>query len=114
MFACWVMLAAPHAGADHPRELVLLAVGAALGLGALNEVVEFLAILAHHGAHAGGYWNTGWDFTRKSDLSWAGAAPGGALAEPGEGRGVGSGCLAAIGTRLQAAAATMRECADLG
>jgi hypothetical protein len=37
------------------------AVGAALGLGALNEMVEFLATLAHHGAHAGGYWNTGWD-----------------------------------------------------
>jgi putative membrane protein len=60
-FACWVMLAAPHAGAEHRRELVLLAVGGALGLGALNEVVEFLATLAHHGAHAGGYWNTGWD-----------------------------------------------------
>lgn len=60
-FACWVMLAAPHAGADHRRELVLLAVGAALGLGALSEMVEFLATLAHHGAPAGGYWNTGWD-----------------------------------------------------
>ena len=42
-------------------EPVLLAVGAALGLGALNEMVEFIATLAHHGAHAGGYWNTGWD-----------------------------------------------------
>jgi uncharacterized membrane protein YjdF len=60
-FACWVMLAAPHADADHRRELVILAVGAALGLGALNEMAEFLATLAHHGAHAGGYWNTGWD-----------------------------------------------------
>jgi uncharacterized membrane protein YjdF len=60
-FACWVMVAAPHAGADHRRELVILAVGAALGLGALNEMAEFLATLAHHGAHAGGYWNTGWD-----------------------------------------------------
>lgn len=60
-FACWVILAAPHAVANHRRELVILVVGAALGLGALNEVVEFLATLAHHGAHAGGYWNTGWD-----------------------------------------------------
>jgi hypothetical protein len=60
-FACWVMLAAPHAGADHHHDLVLLAVGAALGLGALNEMAEFVATLAHHGAHAGGYWNTGWD-----------------------------------------------------
>ena len=55
------MLAAPHAATYHRRELVILAVGAALGLGALNEVVEFLATLAHHGAHVGGYWNTGWD-----------------------------------------------------
>ena len=60
-FACWVMLAAPHAGAGHRRELVLLAVGAALGLAAPYEMAEFLATLAHHGAHAGGYWNTGWD-----------------------------------------------------
>jgi hypothetical protein len=61
VFACWVMLAAPHAGADNRRELVLLAAVAALGLGALNEMVEFLTTLAHHGAHVGGYWNTGWD-----------------------------------------------------
>jgi hypothetical protein len=75
-FACWVMLAAPHAAAPHAAaphstapypttahrlDLVILAVGAALGLGALNETVEFIATLAHHGAHAGGYWNTGWD-----------------------------------------------------
>jgi putative membrane protein len=60
-FACWVMLAAPHAATNHRRELVVLAVGAAVGLGALNEMVEFLATLAHHGAHIGGYWNTGWD-----------------------------------------------------
>ncbi len=58
-FACWVMLAAPHAGADHRRELVILAVSAALGLGALNEMVEFLATLAHHGALA-----SGWDARR--------------------------------------------------
>ena len=25
------------------------------------EQLEFIATLAHHGAHAGGYWNTGWD-----------------------------------------------------
>ena len=71
-FACWVMLAAPHAAADHRRELVILAVGAAMGLGALNEIVEFLATLAHHGAHAGGYWNTGWDLV--CNLIGAGAA----------------------------------------
>jgi len=60
-FACWVTLAAPHAAASHRRELVILAVGTALGLGAINEMVEFLATIAHHGAHVGGYSNTGWD-----------------------------------------------------
>ena len=49
MFACWILLAAPYAAANHRRELVILAVGATVGLGALNEVVEFLATLAHHG-----------------------------------------------------------------
>jgi uncharacterized membrane protein YjdF len=61
VFACWFILAAPHAGHARRGELILLAVGAALGLGGLNEMVEFIATLAHHGAHAGGYWNTGWD-----------------------------------------------------
>jgi uncharacterized membrane protein YjdF len=70
--ACWVMLAAPYAGAGNRRELVILAAGTALGLGALNEVVEFAATLAHHGAHAGGYWNTGWDLV--CNLIGAGAA----------------------------------------
>jgi uncharacterized membrane protein YjdF len=60
-FACWVMLAAPHAASLHRRDLVILVVGTALGLGGVNEMVEFIATLAHHGAHAGGYWNTGWD-----------------------------------------------------
>jgi len=66
------MLAAPHAATNHRRELVILAVGAALGLGALNEVVEFLATLAHHGAHVGGYRNTGWDLV--CNVIGAGAA----------------------------------------
>jgi hypothetical protein len=60
-YACWVMLAAPYAAAQRRRDLVILAVGTAVGLGALNEVVEFIATLAHHGAHVGGYFNTGWD-----------------------------------------------------
>jgi hypothetical protein len=33
-------------------------------------MVEFIATLAHHGAHAGGYWNTGWDLI----ANFAGAA----------------------------------------
>ncbi len=41
--------------------LVAVTMLAALGLGAVNEAVEFVATLAHGGSHAGGYRNTGWD-----------------------------------------------------
>lgn len=34
---------------------------AGLGIGAINETVEFLTTTAHQGAHVGGYTNTGWD-----------------------------------------------------
>lgn len=40
---------------------MVVAVLGGLGVGALNELVEFLATLAHHGTHVGGYRNTGWD-----------------------------------------------------
>ena len=46
-----------HAG----RHTVLLVVLGGLGLGALNETIEFLTTTAHAGAHVGGYENTGWD-----------------------------------------------------
>lgn len=51
---------------------VLVWVLAGLGLGALNELVEFLATLAHGGSAVGGYENTGWDLV--SNLVGAGAA----------------------------------------
>lgn len=41
--------------------LVAVTMLAALGLGAVNEAVEFVATLAHGGSHVGGYTNTGWD-----------------------------------------------------
>ncbi|HTJ76597.1 MAG TPA: DUF2238 domain-containing protein [Acidimicrobiales bacterium] len=56
----WTVLvrrAVPGGGAG----LVVLCVLAGLGLGALNEMVEFLSTLAHSGSHVGGYANTGWD-----------------------------------------------------
>ena len=40
---------------------LLLVVLGGLGLGALNETIEFLTTTAHAGAHVGGYENTGWD-----------------------------------------------------
>lgn len=32
-----------------------------LGIGAINEMIEFGATVAHAGTHVGGYDNTGWD-----------------------------------------------------
>ncbi len=59
--ALWTLLG-PGA-ADHLDRHVLIAVWvlAGLGLGAINETVEFLSTVAHQGAHVGGYTNTGWD-----------------------------------------------------
>ncbi|MEO7556317.1 MAG: hypothetical protein ABIV94_06895 [Acidimicrobiales bacterium] len=48
-------------GERPPRELIVLCGLAALGLGAVNEVIEFLTTQVHHGTHVGGYDNTGWD-----------------------------------------------------
>jgi len=41
--------------------LLLLCVLAGMGLGALNEIVEFLAVLTIPDTNVGGYENTGWD-----------------------------------------------------
>jgi uncharacterized membrane protein YjdF len=56
--------------------LVVLALLAGLGLGAVNETIEFLATLAHGGGGVGGYTNTGWDLVVNS---LAGVAAGLAL-----------------------------------
>ena len=61
VFAAWFLLARPHGAGKGRPELLILAVGTALGMGGLNEMIEFLATIAHHGAHVGGYLNTGWD-----------------------------------------------------
>lgn len=41
--------------------LLVLAIAAGLGFGALNEVVEFIATLTLPETNVGGYVNTGWD-----------------------------------------------------
>ena len=45
---------------EHRRALLLCLLGG-LGLGALNETVEFVLTELHGGTHVGGYTNTGWD-----------------------------------------------------
>jgi uncharacterized membrane protein YjdF len=57
----WTLLVAESAKTTRWRDTVILCVLAGLGIGALNEMFEFLATVAHNGAHVGGYDNTGWD-----------------------------------------------------
>ncbi|MGJ8695787.1 MAG: DUF2238 domain-containing protein [Verrucomicrobiaceae bacterium] len=40
---------------------VFLAVFGGMGLGALNEIIEFIAVLNLANTNVGGYYNTGWD-----------------------------------------------------
>lgn len=56
----WALFAASDDGRRSPG-LLAVWVLSGLGLGAINELVEFLATLAHGGLHVGGYDNTGWD-----------------------------------------------------
>jgi hypothetical protein len=55
-------------------DLMVLCVLAGLGVGAINEVIEFLATIAHTGAHVGGYTNTGWDLVANAIGGIAAAA----------------------------------------
>jgi uncharacterized membrane protein YjdF len=59
--ALWVLLVPPPPQVAHRRNLILLCLLAGIGIGAANEVIEFVATLAHRGAYVGGYFNTGWD-----------------------------------------------------
>jgi hypothetical protein len=57
----WTLLAPPTAADVDRRSVMAMCVLAGLGVGAINEVVEFLATIFHSAAHIGGYDNTGWD-----------------------------------------------------
>jgi hypothetical protein len=57
----WTVLAPPATNPVDRRNVIVLCVLAGLGIGALNEMIEFLATIAHSGTHVGGYDNTGWD-----------------------------------------------------
>lgn len=57
----WELLVQGAANAAGRRRLVAVSALAGLGLGALNETIEFLATLGHGGGQVGGYRNTGWD-----------------------------------------------------
>jgi hypothetical protein len=62
---CWQGLQAAFRSAATPIRptlglLTLCALGG-MGLGALNEMIEFLAVLTIPATNVGGYYNTGWD-----------------------------------------------------
>jgi Predicted membrane protein (DUF2238) len=62
----WTLLAPGTATVADRRSSIVLCLLAGLGIGALNETFEFLATIAHQGAHVGGYTNTGWDLVSNS------------------------------------------------
>ena len=59
----WELLVRDAVQPARRGHLVVVCLLAGLGLGAVNETIEFLATLAHGsgGSHVGGYRNTGWD-----------------------------------------------------
>lgn len=63
---CWHALSSSLRARDGARPrpsfgLLTLCVAAGMGFGALNEVVEFIAVLSIPNTNVGGYENTGWD-----------------------------------------------------
>ncbi len=65
---CWHGLRAAIMGMGVPRPdvkptlgLLTLSAASGMGFGALNEVVEFIAVLVLPNTNVGGYVNTGWD-----------------------------------------------------
>src|SRR3954451_12228202 len=56
----WALLAPATSTEVDRRHLMVLCMIAGLGIGAINEVIEFIATTAHTAAHIGGYDNTGW------------------------------------------------------
>jgi hypothetical protein len=57
----WTLFVPASFSSSRRRDAIVLCVLAGLGIGAINEMFEFIATVAHSGAHVGGYDNTGWD-----------------------------------------------------
>ncbi|PIR53753.1 hypothetical protein COU75_04540 [Candidatus Peregrinibacteria bacterium CG10_big_fil_rev_8_21_14_0_10_42_8] len=60
-WACWQALSPIVVGTKEYISEIIIAVLAANGLGALNEIIEFFATLVIPSTNVGGYVNTGWD-----------------------------------------------------
>jgi len=71
--AAWHVLVPDDLRSLAHRHALVLCLLAGLGLGAINETIEFLATLAHGGSHVGGYDNTGWDLVSNTVGALVGA-----------------------------------------
>lgn len=60
-WVCWQALRAAVPGVRPGVGVMTLCATAAMGFGALNEIVEFIATLTMPQTNVGGYVNTGWD-----------------------------------------------------
>jgi uncharacterized membrane protein YjdF len=64
-WVCWQGLRAAFRGVGKEVQptfgLMVLAAAGGMGFGALNEVIEFVAVLLVPNTNVGGYMNTGWD-----------------------------------------------------
>ncbi len=86
-FVCWEALRAVGRPAAPVRfGLAFLIACMSMGLGALNEVVEFAAVLLLPETNVGGYMNTGWDMV----FNMIGACTGAAIIWAGNRAGAGS------------------------
>jgi len=69
-WVCWQGLRAILRSGNVPARptlgMMVLSAAAGLGFGALNEVVEFAAVLLVPETNVGGYFNTGWDLVANS------------------------------------------------
>ena len=75
--ATWTVWQAMRTRLADPRPsfgLMFCAACAGMGLGALNEVVEFVAVLTIPDTNVGGYENTGWDLVANLTGSFVAAA----------------------------------------
>ncbi|MBT8484929.1 MAG: DUF2238 domain-containing protein [Phycisphaerales bacterium] len=86
---CWEGLRAVAGVMKPTLGLLTLAAAAALGFGALNEVIEFAATLLMPDTNVGGYENTGWDLVANLVGAVIGAGLIAATHRRGETRGVG-------------------------
>ena len=57
----WVLVVRPMVTVPSPGSVAITCVLAGLGVGATNELVEFVVTLLNSHSHVGGYANTGWD-----------------------------------------------------